>query len=193
MRLRIVLAFILAAAAVVVLPGRAYACSCAPQPSDARAIASSAAVFAGTTVGVDDPQEGKRIISSGAEVTWTFTVDTVVKGEVGDTQEVRSAAMEVSCGYEFEEGERYLVFAHEGERDESKLFTSICSNTRRIAADLAVEGGQPRTDSSAVPPRPPEAAGEPRFDLAVLIGIPIAVALLGAGLFMWRRRPRGER
>ncbi len=188
MRCRVLFAFVLAAAALAVLPGRAYACTCVPQPSNAQAIAGAPAVFAGTVVDVDDPQAGKRLVSSGREVTWTFAVDTVVKGDVGATQDVHSAAMGVSCGYEFDEGERYLVFTHESDRAPGELFTTICSNTRPIAADLAVEGSQPRTDSSAIPPDPPGDAGEPRFDLAVLIGIPLAVVLLAAALLMWRRR-----
>jgi hypothetical protein len=67
----------------------------------------------------------------------TFRVSAAHRGSVGTKVEVRTGGSSASCGFPFEEGERYLVYAHQGA---GGLATGICSRTRRLvdaADDLA--------------------------------------------------------
>ncbi len=56
-------------------------------------------------------------------------MERVVTGDVASTVEVTTAAMEVSCGFEFRTHSRYVVFAMEsGDR----LETNLCTRTEQI-------------------------------------------------------------
>jgi hypothetical protein len=50
--------------------------------------------------------------STADEVTWTFVVDGREKGPRRDRIDVASAMDEVSCGFEFQIGQRYRVLAY---------------------------------------------------------------------------------
>lgn len=119
----------------------AFACTCAPPPSDAEALDDYDAVFAGVPVDHEDPEGDQRIISSARPIVWTFAVDTIVKGDISREQEIISAASGASCGYRFRKGKRYLVFAYHGtdagrvNNPDADLHTGICTNTHGLAAD----------------------------------------------------------
>lgn len=121
---------LLAGGLVFALPGQAAACSCAPQPSVNKAIEQSDAVFTGTVTD-SEPPIGGETWSSAEPITYSFTVDRVVAGEVGSTVEVTTAAMEVSCGIEFRENTRYVVFAMDSG---GLLETNLCTRTEPINA-----------------------------------------------------------
>ncbi|HET7482785.1 MAG TPA: hypothetical protein VFK89_07985, partial [Actinomycetota bacterium] len=81
----------------------AWGCSCVPRTSDARAAERAAAVFTG-------------VVSSGDQLTdqtvaWSFAVDSVYKGEVHEEQEIVTSQQSSACGFSFDEGRRYLIFA----------------------------------------------------------------------------------
>lgn len=138
-----------AAAAVVALLAvapAAEACSCAP-PSDPRAELEHAdAVFSGRVVEVDpgEQQRGFRRLAV------RFALDAVWKGvPENDEVTVRTAEHSAACGYSFEPGEEYLVYAYES--DSGELTTGLCTRNTplsRAADDLAALGEPARTISS---------------------------------------------
>lgn len=105
------------------------ACSCAsPFPSPQESLKKSTVVFAGKVTGMDIPNG--IVISTADPVLVTFDVSEIWKGPDYKTLVVTTARDGVSCGYSFEQGEEYIVYAY-GEED--KLSTNICSRTELIA------------------------------------------------------------
>ncbi|MFW6136423.1 MAG: hypothetical protein ACOC7N_06340 [Chloroflexota bacterium] len=132
--------FVLAAASVAVtgFAGQAPACMCVPAGPPSDELERSTAVFAGKVTGVEVPSGD--VMSSADPVRVTFRIYTVWKGPSRDSLTVTTARSTVSCGYEFEAGKEYLVYAY-GEEDD--LEVSLCSRTRPLAlaeADLAALG-----------------------------------------------------
>lgn len=133
-------------------PERASACSCVANPDVAEALHNSDAVFEGT---ITAKQGSTKLFSTSSAdpVTWTFQVNEVWKGKVAPAISVKSAFSSSSCGYEFEEGRRYLVYA--SDNGKSSLEVSLCSRTTdygSAGADLAALGS-----GSTPPPALPEA------------------------------------
>ncbi|OJH34926.1 hypothetical protein [Cystobacter ferrugineus] len=121
----------------------ARACSCAREPDDRvafqKARARASTVFRGR---VEDLQpvggEGRPL-----EHRVTFTVTETFKGKARAQRTVTTSVFGTACGYQFEKGVDYLVFA---EGSESKgLSTHSCSRTRpsdRAAVELGfLRGG----------------------------------------------------
>lgn len=121
---------------LIARPSVTYACSCAISPDPLKAVENSSAVFTGEVVDMKKSQG--QIISSADPVEVTFKVDASWKGEVGNEVTVTTALSSVSCGYEFVEGESYLVYAYSREGDESnQLGVGLCSRTMRLASASA--------------------------------------------------------
>jgi hypothetical protein len=122
----LVLPLALGAAAVPALP-----CSIvAPVPG--AAISSDVAV-AGTVTGVDRP----GLVDGSVARTFTFRVDTVLRGSPGATVKVQTGANSAMCGSEFTVGGRYLLFASRTEGDggaftKGALFTGLASGNRDL-------------------------------------------------------------
>jgi len=139
---------------LLLLPDCASACSCMGVPIQ-RYISSSDAVFSGKVVEIERPSPIK---SSADPETVTFRVIESWKGPGGGTLEVKTSVSGASCGYHFEEGQDYLVYAYgKGEPFE----TDICSGTTHLSKadeDLALlgngekpkDGGDVLTDTSGV-------------------------------------------
>lgn len=70
--------------------------------------------FTGTVVRRDDPNPGP-VISTGDWIRWTFAVDSITRGQLGDRITVTSARTAGSCGTEFVLGRRYSVVAWGGD------------------------------------------------------------------------------
>ncbi|HEU4481040.1 MAG TPA: hypothetical protein VFS18_04070 [Actinomycetota bacterium] len=184
----------LTGALVVVAPQGALACSCVPPPPDEVAIERSDAVFSGTVTEARDPQKGAPVVSSGGAVFYTMEVDTVVKGQVDATEEVRTALSSASCGYRFREGKRYLVFAMEHERSGDPT-VSLCSNTRPVSDSETIEGEPAEEEPSERTPGwavgPPLEDDERSVPVGALAGAGVAAALLAVVAYrMGWGRPR---
>ena len=125
----------------LLVPGCAFACSCAslagsPQERAEGAYSGATAVFAGEVIDVDGPPLAP-VMSSGDPVVVTFRASGVWKGPKRETLEVSTAMSGASCGYEFRTGEEYLVYASEG------LQVSLCGETKPLSeadADLEALG-----------------------------------------------------
>lgn len=100
-------------------PGVARACSCI-QWTEAEQFDAAAAVFSGVARNVTDSGWGRSI---------DFEVDEVSKGDVGDAVTVTTGMGHGDCGYDFQEGTPYKVYAH---GVVGGLETSICSGTHML-------------------------------------------------------------
>lgn len=124
------------------------ACSCMMPRAPSEALAKAGAVFAGRVVSVDVPRgvaipEG-IVTGSMDPVRIGFEVERVWKGSVTRSTTVTTARSGASCGFEFQTGRTYLVYASGSDT----LFVSLCSRTTEMPlakddlADLG-EGSTP--------------------------------------------------
>jgi MYXO-CTERM domain-containing protein len=190
----LVLAFALVTVHFAASP--AAACSCAGL-TPAQAFERADSVFVGevTSFRVKSGLFGQSSIDP---TTVDFTVMEVWKGPQQRTLTIRTVRSEVSCGYDFVEGLRYLVYARDGQ-------TGLCDRTaltNQAADDLASLGegwkpGPAPDTTSGSSGDDPAGIGSPRgsngcgassaptaADAAVL-GL-----LAGAVVLSIRRRPR---
>lgn len=100
-----------------VAAGPAWACSCA---TDFDPLERSELAFVGVVEDVDGSWTSR-------EVNVEFAVDSVVKGDAGESVTLVTSEDSASCGYEFVEGSRYRVYANDGE-------TSLCDGNELLAA-----------------------------------------------------------
>ena len=107
---------------LLALPSTAHACSCAPSGSPAEALADADAVFAGEVIVVRPQGHPPFRLSSADPVAVEFRVSQVWKGPRRETVTVETELSEISCGYEFKEGRKYIVYAYDGE-------TGLCTRT----------------------------------------------------------------
>jgi hypothetical protein len=141
---------------VALLPDCASACTCAAAsagPSQQeivkRALSDSAAVFAGEVVSITKGEPGGAWRP--ATVTVSFQVSEVWKGPERETLEVSTPRDGASCGYPFEKGQEYLVYAS-GKEEPFK--EDLCGETTLLSkarADLqALGNGETMGGSGAV-------------------------------------------
>jgi Tissue inhibitor of metalloproteinase len=135
---------------VALLPDCASACSCAAVPGTPQEILSgSEAVFSGEVVEFEKPPPDTAMVEGtmwtiigggGPEATATLRVSEVWKGPRQQTIEITTEADSgVGCGYPFEEGQEYLVYATGNDH----LSVSLCSETKPLSeaeADLEALG-----------------------------------------------------
>ncbi len=101
----------------------AGACTCVPNPPPREAFQQADAVFVGEVIGIEE---------IGGEFPLrhvTLRVERPFKGVFVETVAVWTAQGEIGCGFPFEQGRRYLVYAH---RAEDALHASFCSRTARL-------------------------------------------------------------
>lgn len=181
---------------VAVPAGTAFACSCAPFEAK-RAVGEADTVLLGTAVDVRAPGAlGDDV------VTARVRADHVYKGraDAGAAElEVVTASDSAACGYPFERGARYLLFAN---AEEGRLATTLCSGNIEVpdtgrpllvsdiqdrtqgAAELIAALGEARPVSAPEPERGPDIVG-------FLLMITPAAAV--AAVIVWLRlRRRGE-
>ena len=127
---------------VFLIPDCASACTCESTSSNGQKdieseLSSSEAVFSGEVV---DFEKGSSIAAPWPTETVSFRVSVVWKGQERETLEVGTATQGSACGYAFEEGREYLVYADDGKQD---LEVDLCSRTKPLSeaeADLEVLG-----------------------------------------------------
>lgn len=213
MFLSITLIFI---ALLTVRPSVTYACSCVVPAEPLEALKSNSAVFTGKVVDKKEPKG--TIISSADSVKVTFEVDSSWKGVKGNKVTLSTALSSASCGFEFVEGESYIVYAYANDEDDSgKLEASLCSRTKLLASaseDLkelgpSISAGTPTASPEVTSnPSPKSAdgnnestdvAGKPAADSdsfpLVNVGISGVIIVLIAivGAVIYRRRDGGTR
>jgi len=149
MKARLLLTALLVAGGLVfVIPGRAMACSCVSPPPFEKAVKQADAVFVGE-VASSDPVDGRQRftgITVDGLVSYSFAVEEVVAGDVGSGVEVISHSSGATCGFPFQEGDRYVVFAYEGD---GGLETNLCSRTEQINETVTFGGETPVGETQA--------------------------------------------
>lgn len=115
------LIFLVLAASSWSVGSEASACSCMKLTPE-EGLSSSHAVFSGEVTNIDK-NEATRF--GGLEVT--LRVRKVWKGALGEEVQVHTAGSSAACGYPFEVGKTYLVYALHDEADPMRV--SLCSRT----------------------------------------------------------------
>ena len=119
------------AAGVLGATSPASACSLSsPLPTEEEHLARADLVFEGLAVSSRDPNAGAPIISTGDPIFWTFLVEREIKGSTGIQQDVGTARGDASCGFRFQVGVRYRVFA---DARNGAFMTSLGSGTRQVS------------------------------------------------------------
>ena len=159
---------LLTSALVGLLPDCAFACACAalpgtPQERAREALSGPTAVFSREVVEFEKPPPDTAMVEGnmltvmgdvGNKATVTLQASEVWKGSQQQTVTITTEAdSSVGCGYPFEEGREYLVYATGGEPS-----VSLCSETKPLSeadADLealgdgeAANGGATLSDTS---------------------------------------------
>ncbi|MGH9188420.1 MAG: hypothetical protein ACRD0Q_00075 [Acidimicrobiales bacterium] len=153
---------VLSSALVVGTAGPVHACSIARDPSlseqvvEQQQFAAADLVFEGTALSIRDPKAGRSTVNSGDTVFWTLSVERVLKGPAGDRREVGTAREGPTCGFPFEVGKRYRVYADTAA--DGSATTSLFSGTRELVPSTSVTTTPPGT----APPAQPQ-PGRPRF------------------------------
>lgn len=120
-----------------VLAEEGNACDCAGTRMPCESYWSASAVFLGT-VSYSTTTTSKQGNFDVARRVFRFYVDKAFRGAEGKEVEVLTGYGNGDCGYAFQLGGQYLVYAHRNEAN--ILSTSICSRTRpasEAAEDLA--------------------------------------------------------
>ena len=102
----------------VAVPVDALACSCAPPRTVSEAVEGHDRVFLGTVTSIESPDGFMQRV--------TFRVSEHFKGSRVPVLAVETHAHGPTCGYPFQEGVQYVVYAY-GEED--ALETTSCSRT----------------------------------------------------------------
>jgi len=166
------------------LPASAAACSGGPlltgMPGNPKTYEEAAEViFTGTAVRAESqmPFYGG---SSLDPLLFTFVVDSVEKGRVGDRFTIATTHDGAACGYAFELGQRYRVLAWGGDGvlAAGHLWVYSANGTQRV-------------DPLAAPP-PIEGTIAPLTPmLGSILVLALPVLLVGSfAYFFWRYRPR---
>jgi hypothetical protein len=125
---RVVFAVFLTICGVAVLPSRVDACSCVGGFPLCQTFWRTHAVFAGEVLNISDTAN-----PSGEQFPpyrrVRFRVLQAWRGSVSNIVEVTTGAGGGDCGYSFQQGVRYLVFAS---GRNGTLYTGICSRTQRL-------------------------------------------------------------
>lgn len=119
------LAIMIVGASIVTYPADAYACSCVSERTVQENRELSDSVFEGVAITVKD-SSSSMLQSSTDPIKASFQVNKVWKGQVTPRIEVITVAGSASCGFNFKEGERYLVFA---EKTAKSLEVNLCNGT----------------------------------------------------------------
>ncbi|MDQ4123149.1 MAG: hypothetical protein M3209_17065 [Acidobacteriota bacterium] len=96
-----------------------FACECRQRNDFEQEFSFSKAVFVGEVVEID---------KSTPDAVITFEVEKVWKGSKSRTIAVRTNNQGKACGFNFRQGEKYLIYAY----DDGVLRTSICTRTAEI-------------------------------------------------------------
>lgn len=174
---------ILISSSALLFPARADACSCVEPGSVQESQVRSDAIFEGTVTTVKS-SSGILSSSSVKAVKASFQVNEVWKGLVTPTIEVLTAQGSDSCGFEFVEGERYLVYATATGK---ALEVSLCSNTvlhSKADEQFIVLG------SGSLPPQPSveEQLTNDAFRRGLIILLSVIVAASSAMLLLRRHK-----
>ncbi len=105
------------------------ACTCLPPPPPSKAYAEADAVFMGKVISFEFVEPNVLRLAK-------ISVSKIWKAGLSETGEIFTAANSAACGYDFQIGEIYVIYAY---KSSGKLHTNICTRTapfRSAAEDL---------------------------------------------------------
>lgn len=156
----------------------AYACSCVPARPPLESRDEAQTVFSGTVSAVQGEAGGLLV---------TFDVDRIWKGPEGSSLTLTTSESSASCGYEFVQGESYLVY---GMAQDGRLTTNLCTRTVLLAnagEDLDALGPGTAAPAAVETPAAEMSVELPWGPIAVGAGV-LALLAVGATLAFRRRR-----
>ena len=175
-------------------PGQVHACSCAMPGTPSEEIDKFDAVFAGRVVSIEHSFDPSKTPVHGDHTTIGFNVSAVWKGAVSRDMDVTTPPTGGACGFVFEEGEEYIVYAYDSTYADEGYSVNICSRTALLAdaqedLDAFGDGDAPLTEAGA-----PQPEGQPDADgvsvSLVILGVVAAIVLVGGiAAAVWARRP----
>lgn len=117
---------------IIILFGfeKANACSCMEIEKPTKAFRSTPVVFVGTVKSINSADSrvlGDEFIFH--DLRTTFIVDEAFKGKKDKEIDIYTSSQGTACGFGFNEGEQYLVYAYGGMGERKYYGTSICSRT----------------------------------------------------------------
>lgn len=151
--------------------------------------ANADVIFTGRVLEAEDP-----LRHPGPRVQASLAVEVLYKGSVGEAAVVETPRGGTpACGFRFEEGTRYTVFAYRNER--GRLETNTCAATGEGGIDPS-PFGLSSGGADAGPEDASEGVREPAGSLIPVMAL-VGASLLVAGGLSWvlrrRRRPGEDR
>lgn len=169
-----------------IVPTTSYACSCAQPPSVEDELERSQAVFSGKVLEVKEQKNFKGYVKKRVLIE----VEETWKGVSESQVIITTGSGGGDCGYEFQVGQEYLVYATESTMygDKAELVTVICDRTTGLSAaqeDLTVlgEGKEPTEQVDLVA----EQAGIDVAESNAMIAVIIAVGIVLSSFIVWKR------
>jgi len=105
--------------------GHAHACSCFPPPPPSQAFFEADAVLLAKVISFEQ-------VDSLFHRVARLSIERIWKGDEEKARDIYTAASSASCGYDFQIGEDYLIYAFE--YDDGKLHTHLCTRTALVEA-----------------------------------------------------------
>lgn len=169
-------------------PTLASACSCAYNPDSRELEQQAGVIFTGTVVDRQGEQGG-----GGGEITYTFSVDRVFKGQAYSLQQVATADSSAACGIEqLAIDKPYLVLTDGGVATAVTLQANLCGGTRPGGAPATLgAGGPPIPGTTGTGTTPTHPSGSPLALPLAIVGGLVAV-LIVLGLLARRNREQPE-
>ena len=165
-------------------PEQVYACKCAQPGTPSEELEKFSAVFSGRVVSVQHSYEPNvTSVSPEDRTTVGFEVNAVWRGLVREEIDITTPPTGGSCGFNFTEGEEYIVYAYDSTYAGGGYTVGICSRTALLdqaQADIDAlgEGNAPQDESDRPAPEAPQGTFVGREWAVILV---VAAAVLAAG------------
>ena len=115
-------------------PDTVHACSCVQPGTPSEEVEKFSAVFAGKVTSIQHSYDPKASFASpGDRTTVGFEVSAVWKGTVHEEMYITTPPTGGTCGFAFEEGEDYIVYAYDSAYPEGGYAVGICSRTALLS------------------------------------------------------------
>jgi hypothetical protein len=187
-----ILAFVLIFSAISSFPLVSHACSCVNNPDPKTAMNNAEAVFVGKVLKVKQERKQKGIIGAieYRDVN-LFQVEKTWKGIEQSQIMIYDNGHDESCGYVFEEGKTYIIYAYKSK--DGELYTSYCSRTAELShanADLEQLGKGKLADKKVNLEGKMKWISNKDYDMEILIGGIIVLLMI---VFIFVKKVRSEK
>ena len=166
-------------------PAPVQACKCAQVGSPSEELEKFSAVFSGRVVSIQHSYDPDGVsVSPEDRTTVGIEVSAVWKGIVHEEMYITTPPTGGSCGFDFIEGEEYIVYADDSPYADGGYTAGICSRTALIGQaqedlDVLGEGQAPRLGTSGPSPERPQ---QPTLSRAWIIMLTVAVVVAVGGI-----------